>query len=294
MKFETVRKDGIQGKIESLERSIKTEEEMEEELLEIINTRIGNPSFCMNQLRWIYEFKAQLELLKYQNVDKFKENVFISGKLYLMSRREINYFITGDYTKIFPIIMSNNVEMRNFLVKNMNEILYEKNIKEYAMTGMSGLRFLNKNILLALKGDFEQLKERSEKFIEKSPKTHKKRIIDHEFYIALCDGNIEEMQKIIYRMLEKKTAKVMLYDIEVFFSDFLHIQALLFSKIALLHGYNLEIDHVNAHKELIDNTPLAEYPEPYEFMKKFRFDFTIADWSRYLINTKSRGRRIEI
>ena len=34
MKFETVRKDGIQGKIESLERSIKTEEEMEEELLE--------------------------------------------------------------------------------------------------------------------------------------------------------------------------------------------------------------------------------------------------------------------
>ena len=90
MKFETVRKDGIQGKIESLERSIKTEEEMEEELLEIINTRIGNPSFCMNQLRWIYEFKAQLELLKYQNIDKFKENMFISGKLYLMSKEVIN------------------------------------------------------------------------------------------------------------------------------------------------------------------------------------------------------------
>ena len=124
MKFETVRKDGIQGKIESLERSMKTEEEMEEELLEIINTRIGNPSFCMYQLRWIYEFKAQLELLKYQNVDKFKENMFVSGKLYLMSKEVINYFITGHYTKIFPIIMSNNVEMRNFLVKNMNEILY--------------------------------------------------------------------------------------------------------------------------------------------------------------------------
>ena len=294
MKFETVRKDGIEGEIEAFENGIRNQKKQEKTDLEIIKTRIGSPSNCMVSLKLLYDFQAGLNLLKYQNVDKFKENMFVSGKLYLMSKEVINYFITGHYTKIFPIIMSSNVEMRNFLVKNMNEILYEKNIKEYAMTGMSGLRFLNKNILLALKGDFEQLKERSEKFIEKSPKTHKKRIIDHEFYIALCDGNIEEMQKIIYRMLEKKTAKVMLYDIEVFFSDFLHIQALLFSKIALLHGYNLEIDHVNAPKELIDNTPLAEYPEPYEFMKKFRFDFTIADWSRYLINTKSRGRRIGI
>lgn len=291
MEFETVRKNGIEDEIKAFDNGIKIEHEKENLRLEIIKTRIGSPSNCMVSLRLLYDFQAGINLLKYQNVSKFKENMFVSGKLYLMSKEIVNYFITGNYTQIFPIIMSNSAEMRNFLLRNMDEILYGKNIKEYGMTGVSGIRFLNKNILLALKGDFEQLKERSEKFIEKFPRMYKKRVIDHEFYIALCDGDIEKMRKVIYRMLEKKTAKVMLYDTEVFFSNFLHIQVLLFTKIALLHGYDLGIDHVNAPKELIDNTPLEEYPEPYDFMKKFRFDFTVADWSRYLINIKSLGTR---
>ena len=291
MKFETVRKNGIEGEIEAFENGIKVESEKERTRLEIIRTRIGNPSNCMLSLRLLYDFQAGLNLLKYQDVDKFRENMFISGKLDIMSNREINYFMTGNYTTIFPIIMSNNIEMREFLVKNMESIVFWEKAKEYGMTGVSGIRFLNKNILLALKGDFKQLKERSEKFIEKSPKENKKRIIDHEFYIALCNGNIEEMKEVIYRMLEKKMAKIMLYDTEIFFSDFLHIQVLLFTKIALLHGYDLGIDHINAPKELIDNTPLKEYPEPYEFMNRFRFDFTIEEWKKWIEDNKSRGVR---
>ena len=291
MKFETVRKNGIEGEIEAFENGIKVESEKERTRLEIIRTRIGNPSNCMLSLRLLYDFQAGLNLLKYQDVDKFRENMFISGKLDIMSNKEINYFMTGNYTTIFPIIMSNNIEMREFLVKNMESIVFWEKAKEYGMTGVSGIRFLNKNILLALKGDFKQLKERSEKFIEKSPKENKKRIIDHEFYIALCNGNIEEMKKVIYRMLEKKMAKIMLYDTEIFFSDFLHIQVLLFTKIALLHGYDLGIDHINAPKELIDNTPLKEYPEPYEFMNRFRFDFTIEEWKKWIEDNKSRGVR---
>ena len=290
MKFE-ITKNELEKEINSLENAIKNEKQEEERLLEIIRTRIGNPYSCMSNLRRMYDFQGLLELLKYQDVDKFRENMFISGKLDIMSNREINYFMTGNYTTIFPIIMSNNIEMREFLVKNMESIVFWEKAKEYGMTGVSGIRFLNKNILLALKGDFKQLKERSEKFIEKSPKENKKRIIDHEFYIALCNGNIEEMKKVIYRMLEKKMAKIMLYDTEIFFSDFLHIQVLLFTKIALLHGYDLGIDHINAPKELIDNTPLKEYPEPYEFMNRFRFDFTIEEWKKWIEDNKSRGVR---
>lgn len=128
-------------------------------------------------------------------------------------------------------------------------------------------------------------------FIEKSPRESKRNVIDHEFYAALCDGNIEKMQEVIYRMLEKKKAKVMLRDIEVFFYDFLHIHVLLYSKIALLHGYDLEIDHVNAPKELINNTPLESYPEPYDFMEKFRFDFTREEWEDWI--EENKGKKIE-
>ena len=290
MEFE-ITKNELEKEINSLENAIKNEKQEEERLLEIIRTRIGDPYSCISNLRIMYDFQGLLELLKYQDVDKFRENMFISGKLYLMSREKINYFMTGHYSEIFPIIMSNNTEMREFLVKNMESIVFWEKAKEYGMTGVSGIRFLNKNILLALKGDFKQLKERSEKFIEKCPKAFKKHIIDHEFYIALCNRNIEEMKEVIYRMLEKKIAKIMLNGTDVFFKDFLHIQVLLFTKIALLHRYDLGINHINAPKELIDNTPLKEYPEPYEFMNRFRFDFTIEEWKKWIEDNKSRGVR---
>lgn len=281
----------LEEAIESTERGIAYFKKDEENDLNIIRTKIGNPSACMVYLSKIYIFNAKLALLKYQDVDKFKENMYITGKLFLMSQEKINFFITGYPTEIFPIIMSNNVEMREFLIKNMDRITYWDKVKEYGLTGVSGIIFQNRNILLALKGDFKQLRERSAVFVEKFPKSEKKRVIDHEFYIALCDGNIEEMRKVIYRMLEKKTARKMMWDVEVFFNDFLHIHVLLYSKIALLHGYDLGIDHIKAPKELIDNTPLESYPEPYDFMEGFRFDFTEEDWKKWIEENKSLKRR---
>lgn len=278
----------LEEAIEGTERGIAYFRNDEEKLLNIIRTKIGSPRSCMSHLTNLYTEEARLALLKYQNVDKFKENMYITGKLFLMSRERINFFITGYPTEIFPIIMSNNVEMREFLIKNMDRITYWDKVKEYGLTGVSGIIFQNRNILLALKGDFKQLRERSAVFVEKFPKSEKKRVIDHEFYIALCDGNIEEMRKVIYRMLEKKTARKMMWDVEVFFNDFLHIHVLLYSKIALLHGYDLGIDHIKAPKELIYNTPLESYPEPYDFMEGFRFDFTEEEWKKWIEENKGQ------
>ena len=278
----------LEEAIEGTERGIAYFRNDEEKLLNIIRTKIGSPRSCMSHLTNLYTEEARLALLKYQNVDKFKENMYITGKLFLMSRERINFFITGYPTEIFPIIMSNNVEMREFLIKNMDRITYWDKVKEYGLTGVSGIIFQNRNILLALKGDFKQLRERSAVFVEKFPKSEKKRVIDHEFYIALCDGNIEEMRKVIYRMLEKKTARKMMWDVEVFFNDFLHIHVLLYSKIALLHGYDLGIDHIKAPKELIYNTPLESEPEPYDFMEGFRFDFTEEEWKKWIEENKGQ------
>ena len=61
----------------------------------------------------------------------------------------------------------------------------------------------------------------------------------------------------------------MVYDVDLYFDFYLQIYALIYAKIALYHGIDLEVDSDIAPKELIDNTPAKEYPEPYEFMKKF-------------------------
>ena len=84
-------------------------------------------------------------------------------------------------------------------------------------------------------------------------------------------------------MLDLKVARTMVYNMDLYFDFYLQIYALIYAKIALYHGIDLEVDSDIAPKELIDNTPAKEYPEPYEFMKKFDFKtITAEEWKAWI------------
>ena len=58
---------------------------------------------------------------------------------------------------------------------------------------------------------------------------------------------------------------------------------LLYLKIASYYGFDLEIESDIVPKELIDSTPAKEYPEPYEFMKKFDLKtITPEEWKAWI------------
>ena len=64
---------------------------------------------------------------------------------------------------------------------------------------------------------------------------------------------------------------------------YLHILVIIYAKIALMNGVDLGIDNEVAPKELIDNTPLESYEEPYEFMKKFDLaTFGKKEWQEWI------------
>ena len=70
---------------------------------------------------------------------------------------------------------------------------------------------------------------------------------------------------------------------DLYFDFYLQIYVLIYAKIALYHGIDLEVDSDIAPKELIDNTPAKEYPEPYEFMKKFDLKtITPEEWKAWI------------
>lgn len=54
----------------------------------------------------------------------------------------------------------------------------------------------------------------------------------------------------------------------------------MYGKIASIHGYDLEIDHELAPKELIKYDPLPdeEYEDPYDFMKEFDYNAPQSEW----------------
>ena len=99
----------------------------------------------------------------------------------------------------------------------------------------------------------------------------------------LVDKDIEKMKESINTMLDLKVARKMVYDKDLYFDFYLQIYALIYAKIALYHGIDLKVDSDIAPKELIDNTPAKEYPEPYEFMKKFDFKtITAEEWKAWI------------
>lgn len=249
------------------------------ESLKFIKNKIGNPLGAMWSLSLEYEAKASLIWLELGNKNDFKRNCYIAGKLNILRKSRKDWGYAGyNVSNFFKILMSDNKNLIDFLIKNIDIICYEPKLDYHK--GMYSNLFLNKTTLLALKGDWENLKKRSNIFLNDIPKDMKKRILDFEFFQGLAEKNIEKMKEALNKLLIPKIAKIAAYDTEAYFDFYLQLQVLMYGKIASIHGYDLEIDHELAPKELIKYDPLPdeEYEDPYEFMKEFDYNAPQSEW----------------
>ena len=137
-------------------------------------------------------------------------------------------------------------------------------------SGSDAILLESKNKSLNADKIFEEVEKRSKKYLEepltKSYYAYTK--YDFMFFEALVNKNTEKMKRAIHKLLEPKIAKKILFDTDINYSFYLNIYVLMYSKIALSHGFDLGINNKTAPKNLIDNTSLQSYEEPYDFMKK--------------------------
>lgn len=244
------------------------------EELNIIKTGLGNPLVCMWSLSGYYTSQASLNLLLNSDVEAFKQNAYVGAKLRILGSEEPLSWISGYNTSCFFLpIMSDNSDLIHFLINSRNSFLGEYKRKDT-------YSFFLKNTLLALAGDWKELKIRAETFLNepKKQKSDEKRIPDHEFYIALCNKDIEGMKIALEKLLEPKLAKNAVYDNNVWFDFYLQMQVLMYAKIASIHGFDLGIDSPIAPKELIKYKPLEKYEDPYDFMKEFDYYQPLENW----------------
>lgn len=247
------------------------------QLLEIIHTSDGNPLYCMKSLGTYYEAKASSDLLLHADINAFKQDAYVAAKLQIMGKEEIYWAYNGYNTdNFFAAIMSDNLDLINYLINHRDKIVEVNEPYDRQDTRS----FFNKNTLLALAGDWTALKERSLVFLEDNNKDKRDiiRIPDHEFYIALCDKDVEAMQTALTKLLEPKLAKKAAYDGNNWFDFYLQMQVILYAKIAAIHGYDLDIDSPITPKELIEFKPLPSYSEPYDFMTEFDYKQLQQDW----------------
>ena len=262
--------------------SYNEEREEEKETLNYIIEKKGSPLNCMWLLGRLHAITASKNLLVDKDVESFKKNMYVFAKLSILGKESRN-FLGWDRVSFWGIIMSNNPVLLEFIEKYINIIAYEREGYKYKKSEANC--YLTRTILLAIKGDWEKVIERSDIYLVNPSKEpyYKYTYLEFEFLKALAKKDIDKMKESINSMLDIKIARKMLYDMENYFDFYLQIFALIYLKIALHHGIDLGIDSDIAPKELIDNTPAGSYPEPYDFMKDFDFKTITAEgWKAWI------------
>ena len=250
-----------------------TKKEIEENL-EFIENKKGNILAGIRFFAMDYFMLSSKNLLIEKNIVEHRKNCFIGGKLKILGN-DIKSRLFSQVSRMFEMFMSNNPDFITFFKNNMDMIMpddYDSEKNKYGyLKNDYGSFFLIRVILHAIRGDFEEVKKRCGAYLEKPLKDsyYKYGELHYEFLSALADKDIDGMKKAIDGMMEQKVARKFSNDCNPDYEFYLHVYVIIYAKIALYHGIDLEIDNEVAPKELIDITPLEKYEDPYDFMKDF-------------------------
>ena len=250
-----------------------TKKEIEENL-EFIENKKGNILAGIGFFAMDYFMLSSKNLLIEKNIKEHRLNCYIGGKLQILGCDRDSRLFTQT-SQMFEMFMSNNPDFITFFKNNIDMIMpddYDSEKNKYGyLRNDYGSFFLIRVILHAIRGDFEEVKKRCDAYLEKPLKNsyYKYGELHYEFLKALAEKNIDGMKKAINGMMEQKVARKFSNDCNPDYEFYLHVYVIIYAKIALYHGIDLEIDYEVAPKELIDITPLEKYEDPYDFMKDF-------------------------
>lgn len=193
-------------RIELVLSNVVSYTEHESYALSLIKDKKGNPLSCMDTNARFYKFKASANLLIDKDIESFKKNIYIYAKLSILGK-DTRGFFRGENSSFFGILMSNNKEILDFVIRNINIIAYEEKKDEYIKS--KAYRFLSRTILLALKGAWEDVIRRADIYLENPSKSSydKYKDIEFSFLKALAKKDIERMKETLHQMLDKKVAK---------------------------------------------------------------------------------------
>jgi hypothetical protein len=269
--------------------------------LNYLNERKANPFAVM------YYFSREIDAhiagawLFDQDIKKFKKLAYVYSKLSVLNSvtrdDPMPFFFRSDYNNVkepmFHMLMSDSTEIRDFLIRNIEEVANntEDLEDEYDLN-----RQMIYNTLLMLEGkQLERLKQRSQKVIDAPTPKIKQfakelelRKYDFQFYLAFAEQDVEGMKKALEPFFIKKIAQDAAKHTLVYYDFYLQPQVVIYAKLASIHGFDLDIDHEIAPKELIQYQPLPEeeYQDIIDFMKPYKFSYPYAylqNWVDYYL-----------
>lgn len=229
----------------------------------------GKGSFegCVGNLGMLHQEKAEYAWFSDRNLEDFKLNCYIASKLKyihckhageegLMWEGEYFYALLSDYEPVVQWMMGQSASP---IVQRRIDNPAQNEYRYYQMT-------------VALKGNWDELSQRAEIFLNDPPAKMKKYEVDQRFYFALANGDKAGMENALAELTHPKLALKRNGSFDFAFSGkFIACFATLYAKVARRHGFELDIQTPYIPTEWIPVAPLFEYSDPYDFMHKYSF-----------------------
>lgn len=223
-------------------------------------------SGCLRMLRMFHLEVAEYAWFAEQDLTTFKQHCYVASRLFnILSQVDggrgvlfEGYWYDVLFSDYEPLIRWGMAQTP--ISKEMK--------KDIDIPRTNIFRFYQ--MTLALKGDWDELGRRAELFLADIPKAMKRYTPDMRFYLALAQHDKAGMENAVAELVSPKGARYRNKVFELpFCSQFISSFASLYVKVARRHGYELDIESKYIPQEWIPISPLENYTDPYNFMKKW-------------------------
>ncbi len=236
-----------------------------EDMVHKILHNLGSPHGCAMGLSSDAEANAMLSWFGNHDLHAMKQWCYVTSKLDQLWYQMIADRLSagGCMLRLLKPLLSDHEALINWFAHY--DSLYDLKRVENHKTG----DFFAYQTIVALRGDWPRLIERCEKVIADPPgaSSEQKYLIDHHFFLALAHGDIEKMQDVLQEILTPKAVRVRRNDESGYTEDLISTYAVIYSKIAWRHGYQVKVDSPYIPQEWLPVSPLDHYDNHYIFLK---------------------------
>ncbi|AMV47263.1 hypothetical protein C9I56_21880 [Paraburkholderia caribensis] len=229
--------------------------------LSIIDGAKGDPDFCLLRLASHASATALTSWYLNGDLELFKQWSYVSGKLeYVQFKRNPGRWFPA-YLLLMPLMSDNEALIQWFM---HNDLSFDMGKVSDSRTA----EFHAYQALLALRGEWKALEERSLSVIGHSAAKMKKYEIDHRFYLALSRHDVDGMESVLQELTSPKIAKVRNSEQAFGFTEkLIGTHAVIYAKIAWRHGFKLKVNSPWIPEEWLPVSPLSHYVDPYRFLE---------------------------
>ena len=237
-----------------------------------IKNNTGDPEACKGGLRRLAMTSALVAWFSDHNLAQCKKQAYVAGKLdRILYQKAPNRGIWGALAErnamLWPLLSDHSQLVEWFA--NFDAI----DVKRASKGGT--FEFETYQSKLALRGEWDKLGERSERFLADAPKRMERFAPDNRFYLALARGDIDSMESALAELVTPK-AVAWRNEHEGYTGWFIVVEAVIYAKIAWRHGYQLNVDTPWIPSAWLPVSSLPHYDEPYAFMQAFDINMPIA------------------